>query len=62
MYKDDTIMMTELHQWMKVWAKFNSATEAAERFCRLKTLTEKMVDVTVQGEMLTSVRDQVYAC
>lgn len=62
MYKDDTIMMTELHQWMKVWAKFNLATEAAERFFMLKTLAEKMVDVTVQGEMLTSVREQVYAC
>lgn len=55
------IMMTELHQWMKVWAKFNSVTEAAERFFRLKTLA-KMVDVAVQGEMLTSVREQVYAC
>lgn len=61
-YKDDAIMMTELHQWMKVWANFNSATEAVERFSRLKTLAKSVVDVTQQGEMLAAVREQVRMC
>lgn len=56
-YKDDTIMMAEVRNWVKMLASINVIM--TERFVMLKNFVEKLDDAAVQEDLLKTAKDQV---
>ena len=57
MYKDDTIMMVEVRNWVKMLASINK--KMTERFVMLKNFIEKLDGAAVQENLLKTAKDQV---
>ena len=58
-YKDDTDMMGEVHNWVKMLASIDSGIKVTKHFVMLRNLAETLDNAALQEDLLKTVKDQV---